>query len=311
MRLQKIILAGTLACIGAIAQAVPPATQPSEIDTLIHQLGDENYTARRSAIRRLREIGKPAVPALQEALKSDDPEIHFRADELIEEFQRPPIPVDTPQPPVAGNGGFYQITYREQEHDGIRIVDATEGGRSIHIERYPTGVIMTISGQIAGRPATRTYRFHELADLRRANPQAYVVYMAYIQNDNKLQTGMQVHVQAGGGFIRIVPGMGQGGMPIVPLPPMIMRVPARNDQLDRLEQRLLDQMRQQQIPPAQQDKVTGLLRQMKAARPAVIEPLRINEQFKEFNRLSDELRNLLQELKLPDPGPALPRVGTK
>ena len=307
-RFYRSLAVGVVA-LGAGATAAPPSTQPAQISSLIHQLGDDSYAARQAAQRRLREIGKPAIPALQEATKSEDLEVSLRADELVRELQRPPIPTDVPQPPVPGNGGIYPFRYREEEHNGVRIVDASENGRSIHIERYPTGVVMTVTGQIAGKPATRTYRFRELADLRQANSEAYALYLAYIHNDNKLGDGIQaqVHIQVqGGGFVQIVrPPMG-GGMLPVPLPPIIVQAPVEHDELDQLEQKLLDQMRQQHIPPPQQDKVTGLLRELRLARPNIIDPARIEEQMRAYNDRSDELRKQLADLKLPDPGNALP-----
>jgi hypothetical protein len=306
LRLCKSLAVGIVA-FGAAATAAPPSTQPAEITNLIRQLGDDSYAARQAALRRLREIGKPAIPGLQQAIKNDDLEISLRADELVKELLRPPIPMDVPQPPVPGNGGIYPFRYREEEHNGVRIVDASENGRSIHIERYPTGVIMTITGQIAGQPATRTYRFRELADLRQANPEAYMLYLAYIHNDNKLGNGVQaqVQVQVQGGFVQIVrPPM--GGMLPVPLPPIIVQAPVEHDELDTLEQKLLEQMRQQHIPPPQQDKVTGLLRDLRLARPNMIDPAHIEQEMRLYNDRSDELRKELAELKLPDPGNALP-----
>jgi hypothetical protein len=310
MRFCKTITIGILGLGAAVIAAPPPTTQPAEIANLVRQLGDESYASRQAAQRRLREIGKPAIPALQAALKSDDLEVHLRADELIKELQRPPIPTDVPQPPVPGNGGIYPFRYREEEHNGVRIVDASENGRSIHIERYPTGVIMTIAGQIAGQPATRTYRFRELADLRQANPEAYVVYLAYIQNDNKMGQGVQAQVRIrvqGGGVVQF--GRPPMGILPVPLPPIIMQAPVDHDELDQLEQKLLEQMRQQHVPPPQQDKVTGLLRELRLARPNMIDPAHLEQQMREYNDRSDQLRKELADLKLPDPGNALPPDG--
>src|SRR5438093_696184 len=114
MRFCRIITISILGLGAAVTAAPPPTTQPAEIASLVRQLGDDSYASRQAAQRRLREIGKPAIPALQAALKSDDLEVHLRADELIKELQRPPIPTDVPQPPVPGNGGIYPFRYREE-----------------------------------------------------------------------------------------------------------------------------------------------------------------------------------------------------
>ena len=57
-----------------------------EVRRLIKELGAEEFATRESAMKRLIEIGKPAVEALKEALKSDDPEVVWRARKALEEI---------------------------------------------------------------------------------------------------------------------------------------------------------------------------------------------------------------------------------
>ncbi len=47
-------------------------------------LGSDDYAKREAASRELEEMGTIAIPALEEAEKSDDPEVRERASELIE-----------------------------------------------------------------------------------------------------------------------------------------------------------------------------------------------------------------------------------
>src|SRR5205809_269469 len=61
------------------------APDPATIKKLIRQLGDAEYTERNAAMKRLQAIGKPALPALREAVtNSSEPEIKRRAQRLIE-----------------------------------------------------------------------------------------------------------------------------------------------------------------------------------------------------------------------------------
>lgn len=54
-----------------------------EIRLLIKQLGDDEFTKREMATARLKGLGEPALPALQDATASRDPEVRRRAKEII------------------------------------------------------------------------------------------------------------------------------------------------------------------------------------------------------------------------------------
>jgi len=178
-----------------MALADGPTTQSANVPALIHQLGDDSYKARAEAAQHLREIGASAIPALREAKNSGDPEVRIRAQELIDELTGNVIPTDVPQPPVAGNGGFYPQSYRKRESQTFCIVDASKDGRSIHIEQYPTGTVMTISGQIHGDPVTREYRFRTDEALRAANVEAYKLFTEYMPPGDKIGQNVTVQIQ--------------------------------------------------------------------------------------------------------------------
>lgn len=54
-----------------------------EVKQLVAQLAATDYAQRESAEKRLAELGRLAIPALKEALKSPDPEVQFRAERLL------------------------------------------------------------------------------------------------------------------------------------------------------------------------------------------------------------------------------------
>src|SRR5262245_36620258 len=62
-------------------------TKDSEVDRLITQLGDPEFTRREEASRRLAEIGEPALDALYEAARSDDAEVRSRAQNLVQKLE--------------------------------------------------------------------------------------------------------------------------------------------------------------------------------------------------------------------------------
>ncbi|MCX6866215.1 MAG: hypothetical protein NTV46_08375, partial [Verrucomicrobia bacterium] len=88
-----VILAG-LAVFSRLAAATletPPvaAAEPlaREIDTLIRELADESFRVRENASRDIWKLGDAALPALQEATTSTNPEQACRARDLIRKIQ--------------------------------------------------------------------------------------------------------------------------------------------------------------------------------------------------------------------------------
>lgn len=72
---------------GASSQTTKPKPEPvsaEEIQKLVKQLGHDDFHVREAAQQRLKEIGKPAVPALREAVKSKDLEVNRRARAVLD-----------------------------------------------------------------------------------------------------------------------------------------------------------------------------------------------------------------------------------
>ena len=67
-------------------QPAPAAAAPSqeEIARWVRQLGDQRFTTREKATQQLWSSGQAAEPALQQALKSPDPEVARRAGEILD-----------------------------------------------------------------------------------------------------------------------------------------------------------------------------------------------------------------------------------
>jgi hypothetical protein len=91
------ILAGPLGewANRTFAQTAPenPSAAPNNLTTLeeikkrIEQLGDNDFSVRDAATKWLTQVGRPAMPALQEALKSQDAEVSYRARIIIDNIQ--------------------------------------------------------------------------------------------------------------------------------------------------------------------------------------------------------------------------------
>lgn len=82
-----VVFAGLL--LGpALGRAEPPPPPPvvsvAEINQLVQDLGDSHFAVRQRASKRLQAIGLDALPALQMATETSDPEVRQRAWQLID-----------------------------------------------------------------------------------------------------------------------------------------------------------------------------------------------------------------------------------
>jgi hypothetical protein len=62
----------------------------SEIDELIAQLGDDQWSTRDAAYQTLAKLGKAAKSQLEKAQKSHDMEVVWRAERLLAAMNAPP-----------------------------------------------------------------------------------------------------------------------------------------------------------------------------------------------------------------------------
>jgi len=93
--MKKLLLCALLLLPGAAFCQDKPKPKPKpekqetleeKIQTLIEDLGNDSYKIREEATKALEKIGKPALKALQKALKSADLEVSSRAQELLEKI---------------------------------------------------------------------------------------------------------------------------------------------------------------------------------------------------------------------------------
>ncbi len=65
----------------------PKAEVAAQVEKLIKQLGSADFSEREAATKELKGIGKPAVPALMKALKSEDAEVRWRAESVLKTLE--------------------------------------------------------------------------------------------------------------------------------------------------------------------------------------------------------------------------------
>jgi len=280
-----------LACIAAGPTTVPaPLPSAKELDALIVQLGHDDVKVREDAGQKLLKIGKPALPALKEALASDHPEVQSRAQVLIKRIETRPVPggavskdeqVIVQQINISNNGGVKQINVQEQK-------------RKITIREDIAGINMTVSAREDGKTVTETYIARNAQDLKTQSPDAFELYDRWAGSQaamNPLVHGAENLVMRGPVFIG-------GGFQPLPLLP---------DPIDELRDRVDQAMEKQKVADEDRKKVADLLDQVQQGRRGRAQQGEDRaRQLAEYFKVSDELREKLEALKLPDPGDDLP-----
>ena len=305
-----------LACFawGTVSFAPPARAQSlpgdADVPALIRQLGDADFRTREEATRKLRALGKAAVPALRNALRGGDPEVCSRADSLLRQIERPRIPAGWFQ-------NFTNWVRREYVSGGARVVDVTEGERRLRVAQTASGLEMTVTGVDAGEDVRVTVRARDPEDLRAQDPEAYAVYerVAGARSNLNLR-GRRMVVPVPMPAVpmpllppaqRLPPGPQPPGARLLPLAPQGLPRPPADDLLD-LEARVRRDMRRAEIDDAEQQAVLDALRMLRDIQQQgrLMPPDDLQAQIRKYNALSDALRQKLDELRLPGPGDALP-----
>ena len=195
------------ALLGApLAHAETPATRPIDdprqrIAALIADHAADDFKARDAASPELRKLGREALPALREALKSDDPSIKSYAEGLvaaINEDLSPPKRRGTRDevaldrlgglrpPGIIRRGAVVQLNAARHTAVNVRIVNGvkdvtvTEDGRKITIHEDPAGDIeVTVTEPKDGKEQTSRYNAKNAEELKKNHPEAHKLYEQY------------------------------------------------------------------------------------------------------------------------------------
>ena len=204
----------------AFAAETPPATQPAtqpsaaEISALIARLGDEDFRQRELAAGRLRQIGRPALPALREAAQHPDPEIQTRASELIKDIdgtrlrqqKDAAVAAQRAMPRAMVGGNVVQLHVAAQAGANVRVQTqvvnghrtaqavAEEPGRTVRIEETSDGVTVTVTTKNDdGTEVSRQYQAADVEELKKKHPEAHALYEKYLGR-NAANVRIQMHI---------------------------------------------------------------------------------------------------------------------
>jgi len=129
------------------------AEDPAE---LVKKLGAEDYAVREEAQKRLVEMGEKAVPALEEALKSDDLEVRLRAGRALREI-----------------GGEAKTERAEPEQPDASEQPARPGiqQKSTSFSISPGKVVVTVTETVDGKQVKKTYEASSMEELKEKYPE--------------------------------------------------------------------------------------------------------------------------------------------
>src|SRR5207245_3310805 len=152
---------------------------------------------------------------------------------------------------------------------------------------------MTVSAIENGRRVTEEFKAKDAQDLKKQSPDAFVLYERWSgsNGNNPLVRGAENLVLQGPVLV--------GGLQAMPLP---------LDPLEELKDRVVQQMEKANVADEQRKQVAELLDRLQEGKLATRGGAggdRVG-QLKDYFKLSDELREKLEALKLPDPGDDLP-----
>src|SRR5205814_588685 len=138
MRASNCVVFLLLAMIAAAPTTAPSAT---DIDSLIAQLGHDDFKIREDASSKIAKIGKPALAPLKQALSSGDPEVQSRAEMLIKRIEQRPVPGG----PVNPDDAVVARSLRISNDGGSKNVEVRENQRTITIREDNGAITMTVS----------------------------------------------------------------------------------------------------------------------------------------------------------------------
>jgi hypothetical protein len=135
--------------------AIVFAQDTQDAAALVKKLGSEEYAVREEAQKKLVEMGDKAVPALEEALKSEDLEVRLRAGRALRAIgaQTKQAEAVESEAPVAGQ------------------VPARGHFQGMSMSMGPGKVTVTITQSVDGKIETKTYEGASLEELKEKYPE--------------------------------------------------------------------------------------------------------------------------------------------
>ncbi len=193
--------------------------QQQKIADLIKQLGSDDFATRDAASNELLKIGIEALPALKEALKSEDPSVQSYAEYLVPKIEggregRRARGNGRGQMAAGGQFGIVanrtgaadllvarngRMTMNMTANNGVRTANITDGDRQVKIEEGPDGVRMSVTDNDNGKAVQKDYEAKSIEEMRKEQPDAAQIY------DKYMNRGRGMGINGNGRIMRLTP----------------------------------------------------------------------------------------------------------
>jgi hypothetical protein len=182
----------------APAAKAEPTPQQQKIADLIKQLAADDFATRDAASNELLKIGPEALPALREALKSEDPSIQSYAEYLVPRIEGgrdgpqnrrfvtrragAAATLDLIAPPAPRDVFIARpnrININVAANNGMRTTKIVDGNRQVTIDEGPDGIRMNVIDNENGKQVQKDYEARSIEELRKERPEAAEIYDKY------------------------------------------------------------------------------------------------------------------------------------
>jgi hypothetical protein len=83
LHLRAHLLLALALLLGQASGGEPPLPKATDIERLVKRLGSDSFEEREAASKALERVGEPALPALRQAIGSEDAEVRRRARDVL------------------------------------------------------------------------------------------------------------------------------------------------------------------------------------------------------------------------------------
>jgi hypothetical protein len=138
----------------------------AQIKNLIEQLGADEYEAREEATMKLIELGEKVVPYLEQATKSDDPEIAWRCRRILRAIKKKVFRSQQEKQP--SDGGVQSRVLSESE---VKIIQRVNDTRLEFSKTRDGKVTVKITEKKDGRTVTEEYSANSVREFKEKYPE--------------------------------------------------------------------------------------------------------------------------------------------
>jgi hypothetical protein len=230
------------------------APQQQKIADLIKQLASADFPTRDAASNELLKLGAEALPALREALKSEDASIQSYAEYLVPRIEGQREGRDgrrlnanrrngAGQVGIAANRGMAadllvaragRININVTATNGVRSMKIVDGDRKVFIDEGPDGIRMNVTDDDGGKQVQKDYEAKSIEELRKEHPEAAEIYDKYNGRGRAMAIGGNARI------MRLTP-------PTIDDNGLDVNVRQQIQDAQRLQDRAMQQQLQQQI----------------------------------------------------------------